>query len=47
MSNFKWYRKLCGGTWYYNRYKHNGTMFIWERELNKSAYNIKIENYEN
>ncbi len=49
-NSFKWYRKLRGGVWYYNRYKANGTMFLWERKQgNKtggSGYNIKTENYE-
>jgi hypothetical protein len=49
MSSFKWYRALCGGIWYCNRYKANGTMFIWERiqgnNTGGDSYNVDVEDY--
>ena len=35
MKNFKWYRKLRGGTWYLNLYTYetaHGGFKRWERE---------------
>ena len=46
MKNFKWYRRLIGGDWFYNRYIFDlgrGVIFVYERELPKYgwSYNIK------
>lgn len=46
MSIFKWYRKLRGGEWFYNRYIFGlgtGVIFIYERSLPSWgwSYNIK------
>ena len=53
LNSFKWYRRLRGGVWYYNRYIYDlgrGVMFVWERKqgnkIGGSGYNIKTENYE-
>lgn len=47
MKNFKWYRKLLGGVWYYNRYRYDmNIVFVWERSLPTigNCYNIRQEN---
>lgn len=35
LNNYKWYRKLRGGSWYYNRHIFDygrGVKYIWERK---------------
>jgi hypothetical protein len=35
LAYLKWYRKMIGGTWYYNRYHAGGmesAIWIWERK---------------
>lgn len=51
MQRFKWFRKLIGGNWFYNRYIFDlgrGVIFIYERQLPKFGwcYNIKEYNEE-
>jgi hypothetical protein len=36
MSRFRWYRKLLGGNWYYNRFWFDlgrGCIFYWSRDF--------------
>ena len=42
MNQFKWYRKLCGGIWYYNRYTPLEPVFKWERKRGRSFNGIDI-----
>lgn len=51
MVRFKWYRKILGGEWFYNRYIFDlvgGVIFVYERQLPKFGwcYNIKEYNEE-
>lgn len=53
LNNCKWYRKLRGGSWYYNRYIFDAgrdCIFVWERVKGNttggSGYNVKIESYD-
>lgn len=51
MSRFKWYRKLIGGKWFYNRHIFDlgrGVIFIYERTIPEYlwVYNIKQYNEE-
>ena len=48
MTNFKWYRKLIGGEWFYNRYIFDlgrGVIFIYERNLPQYGWSYNIEKY--
>ena len=49
LANFKWYRKLVGGIWFYNRHIFDlgrGVIFIYERNIPEYGriYNIKQYN---
>jgi len=47
MENFKWYRKLQGGTWYYVRHRTlQDAMTAWVRFPNNSEDILETERYE-
>jgi len=47
MENFKWYRKLQGGTWYYVRIRHlTPVAFLWVRDPSTFETVIETEVYE-
>ena len=48
LNNFKWYRKLIGGEWFYNRYIFDlgrGVIFVYEKSLPKYGWSYNIEIY--
>jgi hypothetical protein len=48
LNNFKWYRKLKGGNWFYNRYIFDlgrGVIFVYERNLPKYGWSYNIKQY--
>ena len=48
LSNYKWYRKYKGGTWFYNRYIFDlgrGVIFVYEKTLPKYGWSYNIAQY--
>ena len=48
LSNFKWYRRLKGGDWFYNRYIFDlgrGVIFVYERNLPSWGWSYNIKEY--
>lgn len=48
LSDYKWYRKLKGGKWYYNRHIFDlgrGMVFIYERHIPTWGWIRNIEQY--
>ena len=48
LSRYRWYRKLKGGEWFYNRYIFDlgrGLICVYERVLPQYGWSINIEKY--
>lgn len=48
LNNFKWFRKLKGGTWFYNRYIFDlgrTVIFKYERSLPYHGWSYNLKQY--